>query len=73
MNFGHRAPLAATCFARYAAAMSNTIKVLLGILAVTALVWGTFYFSPFQSCIRGKLDSGEAVDRSQAARLCTIP
>lgn len=53
--------------------MSNTVKILLGILAVTALVWGTLYFSPFQSCIRGKLDSGAAVDKAQAAQMCMIP
>jgi hypothetical protein len=53
--------------------MSKIGKVVIGIVAVSACVWGAFYFSPFQSCIRGKLHSGAAVDRAQAAQLCTLP
>jgi hypothetical protein len=53
--------------------MSKIGKVVIGIVAVSACVWGAFYFSPFQSCIRGKLHSGAAVDRAQAAQMCTLP
>jgi hypothetical protein len=53
--------------------MSDFVKIVIGVLAVVACVWAAFYFSPFQSCIREKLDSGAAVDRAQAAQLCTVP